>query len=76
MPTVSEGLGMKEASTTSTFLRQMSILLAQAIRNSKKHGYVDEHMKGARAILKHINRGGSTRYQMVKPEDRSLIKLR
>ncbi|MBQ8041009.1 MAG: hypothetical protein IJ274_14285 [Lachnospiraceae bacterium] len=76
MPTVSEGLGIKEANTTSTFLQQMSILLAQAIRNSKKHGYVDEHMNGIRAILKHINRGGSTRYQMIKPEDRSLIKLR
>jgi len=74
MPTVSEGLGMKEANTTSTFLRQMSILLAQAIQNSKKHGYVDEHMKGARAILKHINSGGSTRYQMVKPEDAAIYE--
>lgn len=74
MPTVSEGLGMKEANTASTFLRQMSILLAQTIKNSKKHGYVDEHMKGARAILKHINRGGSTRYQMVKPEDAAIYE--
>ena len=74
MPTVSEGLGMKEANTTSTFLRQMLILLAQAINNNRKHGYVDEHMKGAQAILKYVIRGGATLYQMVKSEDAAIFE--
>ena len=74
MPTVSEGLGMKEAATTSTFLRQMLILLAQAINNNRKRGYVDEHMKGVKAILKHVNGGGTTLYQMVKSEDAAIFE--
>ena len=74
MPTVSEGLGMKEVTTTSTFLRQMLILLAQAINNNRKRGYVDEHMKGVKAILKHVNGGGTTLYQMVKSEDTAIFE--
>ena len=74
MPTVSEGLGMKEATTTSTFLRQMLILLAQAINNNRRRGYVDEHMKGVKAILKHVNGGGTTLYQMVKSEDAAIFE--
>lgn len=74
MPLVSEGLGLKEANTTSVFLRQMAVLLAQMIKDGKKKGYMDEHMKGAKAILKHINRGGKVAYQAVEVEDAALFE--
>lgn len=74
MATVSEGLGMQEANTASTFLRQMAILLTQLINDGKKKGYQDEHMKGAKAILKHIKNGGKTSYQMVDIEDAALFE--
>lgn len=69
MALVSEGIGMKEADATSVFIKQLMILLAQAIRDEKKQGYIDEHMKGAKTILKHIRSGGKTAYQTVDAGD-------
>lgn len=74
MPLVSEQVGLKEANTTSVFLRQLAILIAQMIKDAPKKGYVDEHMKGAKAILKHINKGGQVNYQAVDVEDAALLE--
>ncbi len=74
MPTASEDLAIKEITTTSTFLRQMAILLAQAIRTEKKQNYQEEHLKGTKAILKHIHRGKGVKYQVVPKEDVALFE--
>ncbi len=74
MATVSEGIGMKEMNSTSTFLKQLAIILAQAIKNGKRNGYRDEHRNGARAILKHINNGGKVSYQRIDLEDVALFE--
>ena len=74
MPTASEDLAIKEITTTSTFLRQMAILLAQAIRTEKKQNYQEEHLKGTKAILKHIRRGKDVKYQVVPKEDVALFE--
>ena len=74
MALVSEGLGLKQAESTSTFLKQIAILLAQAIKDGKKKGYLDEHMQGAKAILKHINHGKQTSYQLVDTRDAALFE--
>ena len=74
MPTASEDLAIKEITTTSTFLRQMAILLAQAIRTEKKQNYQEEHLKGTKAILKHIHRGKGVKYQVVSKEDVALFE--
>ncbi|MBP3593951.1 MAG: hypothetical protein J6J44_05435 [Lachnospiraceae bacterium] len=74
MALVSEGIGMKEADATSVFIKQLMILLAQAIRDEKKQGYIDEHMKGAKTILKHIRSGGKTAYQTVDAVDAAVFE--
>lgn len=74
MALVSEGIGMKEADATSVFIKQLMILLAQAIRDEKKQGYIDEHMKGAKTILKHIRSGGKTAYQTVDAGDAAVFE--
>lgn len=74
MALVSEGIGMKEADATSVFIKQLMILLAQAIRDEKKQGYIDEHMKGAKTILKHIRSGGKTAYQAVDTGDATVFE--
>ena len=74
MALVSEGIGMKEADATSVFIKQLMILLAQAIRDEKKQGYIDEHMKGAKTILKHIQSGGKTAYQTVDAGDAAVFE--
>ncbi len=74
MALVSEGIGMKEADATSVFIKQLMILLAQAIRDEKKQGYLDEHMKGAKTILKHIRSGGKNAYQTVDAGDAAVFE--
>ena len=74
MALVSEEIGMKEADATSVFIKQLMILLAQAIRDEKKQGYIDEHMKGAKTILKHIRNGGKTAYQTVDAGDAAVFE--
>ena len=74
MALVSEGIGIKEADATSVFIKQLMILLAQAIRDEKKQGYIDEHMKGAKTILKHIKSGGKTAYQTVDAGDAAVFE--
>ena len=74
MALVSEELGMKEADSTSTFLKQLMILLAQAMRDGRQKGYTDEHMKGAKAIYRHIHFGGKVSYQVVSTEDAALFE--
>ena len=73
MATVSEGMGLKESNTLSVFTRQLMLLLAQALRNKKRGKYMDEHMKGAKALLKHIKKGGQVNMQMVPAEDAELF---
>ena len=74
MALVSEELGIKEADSTSTFLKQLMILLVQAMRDGRQKGYVDEHMKGARAIYRHIHFGGKVSYQVVSSEDAAFFE--
>ena len=74
MALVSEGIGIKEADATSVFIKQLMILLAQAIREEKKQGYIDEHMKGAKTILKHMKSGGKTAYQTVDAGDAAVFE--
>lgn len=74
MALVSEELGMKEADSTSTFLKQLMILLAQAMRDGRQKGYTDEHMKGAKAIYRHIHFGGKVSFQVVSTEDAALFE--
>lgn len=74
MAIVSESAGLQQTDTTSTFLRQLAILLMQLIQDGKKKGYQDEHLKGAKAIIKHIKHGGKTAYQMVDVADAALFE--
>ncbi len=73
MALVSEGMGLKEANTASVFVRELATLLAKALGNRKRSKYMDEHMRGAKAILKYIKNGGEVKMQMIDTEDAELF---
>ena len=73
MALVSEGMGLKEANTASVFVRELATLLAKALGSRKKSRYMDEHLRGAKAILKYIKNGGEIKTQIIDTEDAELF---